>query len=80
MSTEKSTGRYEDVFYFIKSYITENGFAPSVRDVAGFLEGSTSLAQWYLDRLENRGYISRQRFTRRSIQLCRPEYGSMQQN
>lgn len=48
------------VLDFIRDSITENGFAPSVRDICVALDiKSTSTVHLYLRRLEEKGYIDR---------------------
>jgi len=56
----------------IELYIKENGYSPSVRELAE-LYGvkSSSTMQVYLDRLEKQGYISRHETMARTIKILK---------
>ena len=54
------TVRQKDVFDYMKNYIAEAGYAPSVREVCDALNlKSTSTAHAHLSQLEKKGYIFR---------------------
>ena len=54
------TQRQNDVFEYMKNYISKNGYAPSVREVCDALNlKSTSTAHAHLSQLEKKGYIFR---------------------
>jgi len=61
----------EAVYNFIRTYIEQRGFSPSLREIAAgcFLGHSTIIR--YLDRLEAMGYITRELGVARSIRLTR---------
>jgi repressor LexA len=62
--------RQRQILDFIRQFIEERGYSPSVRDVVkGCDISSTSLAQYHLSALETHGHIRRQRDISRSISL-----------
>ena len=62
----------EIVFNVIKDFVKNNGYPPSVREI-GEVCGFTSPAtvQYYLDRLENKGYISKGNGRNRAIKIIK---------
>lgn len=57
---EQLTTRQNDVYQYIKTYITQNGYAPCVREICNALNlKSTSTAHAHLTKLEKKGYIKR---------------------
>lgn len=65
---------------FIRAYIKQHGISPTIREICDGLHlTSTSIAHYYLDRLERRGVIRRQRGKSRSITLVAfPSSGGVQ--
>ena len=64
------TDRQEDYIDFIKRFIYEKGYAPSVREIAKELNiSSTASVQKMLNRLESKGLIKRDANKQRTIQL-----------
>ena len=62
--------RQRKVLECIESYIRDNGFPPTVREIGEEIGvKSTSLVSYYLKRLEERGLITRERSMSRAIQL-----------
>lgn len=62
--------RQNDVLEYIKSYISENGYAPCVRDICNALNlKSTSTAHAHLTKLEHKGYITRDPAKPRTIMI-----------
>lgn len=58
------------VLNFLRSFIDQNGYAPSVRDIAeGCGISNPSIIQHHLNMLEKEGHIRRSRRTSRSLQL-----------
>lgn len=54
----KSNQREEDVLKFIKSFMVENGYTPTIRQIGfGVNLRSTSSVHVYFDRLVERGDI-----------------------
>lgn len=65
--------REKRVLDYIKRSICENGYAPSVRDIAGALGyKSPSTVHLYLHRLEKLGYIRMEEGKSRAITLVSP--------
>lgn len=57
-------------YKFIESFIEENGYSPSVRELCtGLGFNSTSTAQYYLKKLREQGLISETNLKKRSITL-----------
>lgn len=63
----------EQVYAFIRDYIGQNNFAPSVRDIAQGCYLSVSAVLRHLDKLEAWGYITREPGVARSISLTHRE-------
>ena len=59
----------EDIILdYIKDYISEHRYSPSIRDIAGGCGlSSTSVVNYHLNKLENKGIISRDRHKARTI-------------
>ncbi len=56
---KKGDIRLESIYNYIKSFIDDNGFPPSVREIAEkFSIKSTSTVHYYLEKLRERGLIS----------------------
>lgn len=62
--------REKEVMECIEDYMTEFGFAPSVRDLGSRLFVSYQTAHRYLLQLEMKGKIKRFHHKSRSIQIC----------
>lgn len=63
--------KLDGVLDFIRNYYDENGYSPSVREIcAAMAIKSTATCQYYLDKLEERGEISRGGLKKRAITLC----------
>ena len=59
-----------EILDIIRQYISDRGFAPSVRDIQDATNiRSTSTIRRHLDLLTDKGYITRTRDTARSIVL-----------
>ncbi len=62
--------RQENILEFLGEYIDENGYPPSIREIgkaAGI--SSTSVVSYNLRRLEERGYLSRDKEISRGLKL-----------
>lgn len=69
----KLSEKEQAVFNYLVKVISENGYAPSVRDIAGALGiKSTSSVHAYLHNLEKNGYITQEEGKRRTLRLCAP--------
>lgn len=63
----------EQLYEFIKSYKTQNGFPPSVREMCSALNiNSTSTITYYLNYLEEQGKIRRGAYKNRAIEILSP--------
>lgn len=62
--------RQRKILDFLKEYVEENGYPPSIREI-GTAAGisSTSVVSYNLQRLEESGYISRDREVSRGLKL-----------
>ncbi|MEE8391851.1 MAG: transcriptional repressor LexA [Anaerolineae bacterium] len=62
--------RQQSILEFLGEYIEENGYPPSIREI-GAAAGisSTSVVSYNLQRLEERGYISRDKEVSRGLKL-----------
>jgi repressor LexA len=67
--------RQQRILEFLGDYIEENGYPPSIREI-GSAAGisSTSVVSYNLRRLEERGYISRDREVSRGLKLTSDTY------
>lgn len=55
----KLTPRQQDVFSFIQSYLKENGYVPSLKDIQLFFNWkSRAAALWHMKALTSKGFIS----------------------
>jgi len=60
----------ENIFKFIQTFLSERGYAPTVRDIVkGCNLSSTAVVQHHLNVLEKQGYLHRDPQVVRSIQL-----------
>lgn len=58
------------VYDFIKNYILDNNYPPSIRDIVkGTTFSSTSTVSSYLDKLEQKGYINKKNSKTRAIEI-----------
>ena len=69
---EELSTKQKQIFDFIAKFLEKKGYAPSIRDVVkGCSISSTSLVQYHLNVLEQRGYIHREPDISRSIGLAK---------
>jgi repressor LexA len=62
--------RQRRILQFLGEYIAENGYPPSIREIgAATGTSSTSVVTYNLERLEEEGYISRDREVSRGLKL-----------
>lgn len=63
--------KLEKVHQFIKKYQAENGYPPSVREICAALSiKSTATAHYYLDKLKERGVLTKNANKNRAISVC----------
>lgn len=64
--------RHELILKFLAGFQDENGYSPSIREIGESIDvKSTSLVDYYLKQLEEKGYISREQHISRSICLLK---------
>lgn len=67
---KKGDKRTQEIFDYISNYVTDNGFPPSVREVAQkFAIKSTSTVHYYFDKMKNAGLINYEPNKKRAISL-----------
>ena len=68
---ERLSERQRRILEFLTRYVEENGYPPSIREI-GVAAGisSTSVVSYNLERLEERGYLSRDREVSRGLKLA----------
>lgn len=70
----KVTKRQKEILEFITGFIDENGYSPSMEEIAGhFRFASLNAVFKHLEALESRGYLHRDSNRARSIQLAPDE-------
>jgi len=68
MSVKPLTNRQKEALDFINTFIRENGYSPSLKELANFLETENlSTAQYFIQELEKKGYIKRDPHKNRGI-------------
>ena len=67
------TDKEKRIYEYIADTITSEGYPPSVRDIQGALHiKSTSTVHGYLAKLEEKGYIRREKGKSRSVRVDEP--------
>ena len=70
----RKTDTRENILDFIRAFRRENGYSPSVREVARHCGiKSPSVVQYHLDQLEQTGLITRDRDRSRSVGIVGEE-------
>lgn len=73
---ESLTKRQKEIFEYIQNFIDQNGYAPSFREIAYYFEfSSTGTVAEYVNILEEKGYLTREAVSARSLQLT-PSFAS----
>lgn len=58
------------ILTFIQEYIAANGFPPTIREIGRDVGiSSTSVVNYHLEALEQKGYIERERYVARGLRL-----------
>lgn len=75
---EKLTNRQEEILQAIKKFIAEKGFTPTVREIGAMVDlSSPATSHFHLNKLEEKGYIRRNKAKNRAIELLVPnEYAN----
>lgn len=69
MNETSADQKLDLIYQFIQTYIVQNGFSPSLREISDGCYVGRSTVLRYLDRLAAQGLISRQDGKARSIHL-----------
>ena len=68
---ERISGKQRRILEFVGEYINDNGYPPSMREICSAASiSSTSVVSYNLDRLEEAGYIVRDREVSRGLRLA----------
>ena len=72
--------KHKKVLDVLGVFTEENGYPPSIREICTQADiSSTSVANYYLDRLEDLGYIERDRRVSRGLRVIKEFGGSIQE-
>lgn len=64
--------RHKKILSFLESFLNERGYPPSIREIGDHTQiSSTSVVNYYLNQLEEMGYISRESNVSRGINLLK---------
>lgn len=67
-SAKPITKRQKEVLNFVIRFIAKNGYAPSLQEVANFLEtDNVSTAQYFIQELESKGFLKKKLGATRGI-------------
>lgn len=67
---EPLTRKQKDILDYIRSFLAENGYSPSYREIALFFElSSTGTVAEYINILQEKGYLTKEAMEARAIQL-----------
>jgi len=70
--SEGLSERHRKIMNFLEKFQDENGYSPSIREIGDSIGvKSTSLVDYYLNQLEQKGYISREGRVSRSIRVMK---------
>ncbi|GAP13131.1 SOS-response transcriptional repressor, LexA [Longilinea arvoryzae] len=70
--------RHRRIMEFLTAFQEQNGYSPSIRQIGDHITvKSTSLVDYYLNQLEEMGYITREGRVSRSIRVLRPMYSGV---
>lgn len=68
---EHLSERQRGILGFLAEYVEENGYPPSIREIGAAVGiSSTSVVSYNLERLAERGYLSREREVSRGLKLA----------
>ena len=71
--------RQKAILEFIQSFIEEHDYPPTIREIGAAVGiSSTSVVNYNLDQLEQKGYIIRNREVSRGLRLTRSTFGRVQ--
>lgn len=71
--SEGLSERLKKIMAFLTVFVRDNGYSPNIREIGDSINvGSTSLIDYYLNQLEEMGYIARDKHIARSIRVLKP--------
>ena len=71
MAKETIENKLNEVLHFLNSFMDDNGYPPSVREIGKFLNiKSTATVYYYLEKLEERGLIKKGKAKNRALELA----------
>ncbi len=53
------TGKQKETLDFISSFVRENGYSPSLQEIANHIGKNLSTAQYFVNELEEKGYLTK---------------------
>ncbi|HQK04014.1 MAG TPA: FaeA/PapI family transcriptional regulator, partial [Anaerolineaceae bacterium] len=72
--------RHKKILAFLEEYQQDKGYPPSIREIGDHTQiSSTSVVKYYLNQLEEMGYIERRSNVSRGINLIKNAGGSILQ-
>ena len=73
MIKEDTKDKIVELMNFLKTFICDNGYPPSTREICASLHiKSTATAHYYLEKAMELGYIKKKASKNRTIELCGP--------
>lgn len=73
--SEGLSERLRKIMIFLTNFVRDSGYSPNIREIGDSISvGSTSLIDYYLNQLEEMGYIARDKHIARSIRVLKPVY------
>lgn len=76
--SEGLSDRHRRIMEFLTAFQEQNGYSPSIRQIGDHITvKSTSLVDYYLNQLEQMGYITREGRVSRSIRVVKPLYAGV---
>lgn len=69
------TPKQKQVFDFIKSFVKNNGYSPSLYEIARHFRKSVSTAQHFVEELETRGFLQKTNNIARGISTAVQQFG-----
>lgn len=74
--SEGLSERQRKIMLFLTNFVRDSGYSPNIREIGDNIDvKSTSLIDYYLNQLEEKGYIARDKHIARSIRVIRPLHG-----
>lgn len=71
--SEGLSERLRKIMIFLTTFVRNNGYSPNIREIGDSIGvGSTSLIDYYLNQLDEYGYIARDKHIARSIRILKP--------